>query len=277
MGIAIFPPDINKSKTWFSIEVDPHSLEGKAIRFGLAAIKNVGEAAIEAILLSRDKDGSFHCLSDLCARVDGQKANKKVLESLIQVGAFDFCGKRAAMMTGLEKIRQQSLSEQKYRADGQVSLFETAESAKQTSSFLKDELPEIEELAKPDLLSLEKNLLGLYLTEHPLEKAMTKLDNLVSHKIFELDSEELSEAKVKVGGIVASIRKVFTKKGNNEMAFVTLEDRTGSLDLVVFPRLYAQVKDILLKDRVIVVEGKLDKRDDRLSLIVDNLVEVEAN
>jgi DNA polymerase-3 subunit alpha len=182
------------------------------------------------------------------------------------------------MLSNLEKIRQKSTAEQKRHADGQTSLFDspgTDLTAK--ANFVKDELPEIEELAKNDLLTLEKNLLGLYLTEHPMEKALLALDNLVSHKIFELEPEELNGHKVKVGGIVVSLRKVFTKKGNNEMAFATIEDRTGILDLVVFPKLYAGVKNILVKDRVIVAEGKLDKRDDRISLIVDRLDEVKEN
>lgn len=274
MGIYILPPDINKSQTWFTIERDPHSLEGKAIRFGLAAIKNVGEAAIEAILSTRKKEGEFVSLTDFCSRVDGQKVNKKVLESLIQVGAFDAFGKRAAMLASLEKIRQKAAQEQKRKANGQTSLFDNP-GAGIDKKPLKDELLEIDELSKSDLLALEKNLLGFYLTEHPLAQVLSTLEKVVSHRLSELDPFELSGKKVKVGGIVASIRRVFTRKGNNEMAFVTIEDQTGSLDLVIFPQIYSSVKTILVEDKVIIVEGRLDYREDRLSLIVENLEELQ--
>ena len=272
MGIYILAPDINKSKTWFSIEKDPHSLEGKAIRFGLAAIKNVGEAAIEAILSSKNKDGDFTSLTNFCSRVDTQKVNKKVLESLIQVGALEKFGKRSAMLTSLEKIRQKAADEQKRKANGQTSLFDNPSGGAKIKA--KDEFEDIDEFAKSDLLSLEKNLLGIYLTEHPLGKALGTLEKIVSHKIFELDIHELANARVKVGGIIVSLRKVFTKRGNNEMAFVTIDDQTANLDLVVFPKIYRLVKDFLQEDRVVVVEGRLDSRDDRMSLIAEKIEEL---
>jgi len=271
MGIYIFPPDINKSQTWFTTERDPHSLEGKAIRFGLAAIKNVGEAAIEAILTTRNKDGVFNSLTDFCMRVDGQKVNKKVLESLIQVGALDKFGKRAAMLSGLDKLRQRTSLEQKRQLDGQTSLFDDPKQNGLPNNHFKDDLPNIEELEKTDLLTLEKNLLGLYLTEHPLEGTLKALEEKVSHRLFEIDPIELVGKKIRVGGIITRIRRVFTKKNNHEMAFVTLEDKSGSLDLVIFPKLFAATKNILIEDRAVLVEGRLDNREDRLSLIVDKI------
>ncbi len=272
MGIYILPPDINQSQTWFGIENDPHSLTGKAIRFGLSAIKNVGEAAIEAIISERNKK-KFSSLTDFCSRVDNQKVNKKVLESLIQVGALDGFGKRAALLSAMEKIRQQASSDQKRKANGQTSLFDNPGSG-QSDKTMKDDLPEIDEFEKSDLLSLEKSLLGIYLTEHPWEKTLSQLEEMVSHKIFELIPEELGEAKVRVGGVITRIRKIFTKRGNHEMAFVTVQDKTASLELVVFPRTYSQVKDFLTEDRVIIVEGKIDAREGRMSLIVDKIEEI---
>ncbi|HUV46951.1 MAG TPA: DNA polymerase III subunit alpha [Candidatus Bathyarchaeia archaeon] len=272
MNIFILPPEINKSQTWFSIERDPHSLEGKAIRFGLAAIKNVGEAAIEAIL-NEKKKREFTSLTDFCSKVDNQKVNKKVLESLIQVGAFDAFGKRAALLSGLEKIRQQAYEEQKRKANGQTSFFDNP-GDKVTSHMSKDELPEIDEFEKSDLLSLEKSLLGIYLTENPWEKFLVELESQVTHRIYELDQAELGEAKVKIGGVITRIRKILTRRGNNEMAFVTIQDKTGSIELVIFPRIFNLVKDFLNKDRVIIVEGKLDSRDDRVSLIAEKIKEL---
>lgn len=279
MKIYILPPDINESQTWFNIEKDPHSLEGKAVRFGLAAIKNVGEAAIESILSTRGKR-KFASLTDFCSRVNNQKVNKRVLESLIQAGAMDAFGKRAALLSALEKIRQKAVLEQKRKADGQTSLFEVADGNPGTSnpgdnnSALRDDLPDIEELDKRDLLTLEKNLLGFYLSEHPFMKSLSMLEKVVSHRLFELDVHEHKDLKVKVGGVIESLRRVFTRKGNNEMAFATIKDKTGSIDLVIFPKLFASVKDILVKERVIITEGRLDYRDDKLSLIVEKIEEV---
>jgi DNA polymerase III subunit alpha len=277
MGIFVLPPDINKSQTWFAIEKQKNSLQGKAIRFGLAAIKNVGTAAIEAILSAR-KEGKFTSLSNFCSRVDNRKVNKKVIESLVQVGALDQFGKRSAMMAGMEKIRQKANQEQKSRANGQTSFFDNPGADVKTSTVVKDDLPEnIDELSKSDLLSLEKNLLGLYLTDHPLAKVLEKIDKTVSHKIFELDPLELEGKRVRVGGIISSIRKIFTKRGNNEMAFVTLEDKTGSLDLVVFPKIYSRFKDILQEETVVVAVGTINSRDDRMSLLVEDVKKIQAD
>ena len=275
MGIFIFPPEINKSQTWFTIEKDPHSLEGKAIRFGLAAVKNVGQAAIEEILSARKK-GKFTSLVDFCSRVSISKVNKKVLESLIKVGAFKQFGKRSAMLMVLEKIRSQAAKEQERKESGQTSLFDNPGTS-DNNPAPQDKLPDIDELDHQDLLSLEKDLLGLYLTEHPLAGALKKLEKIVSHRILELDPDHLQGKKVKVGGIINKIRKVFTKRGNNEMAFVTINDQSGNLDLVIFPQTFSQVKDILVKDQVISVEGQLEKRENRVSLIVKKVEKLNKN
>ncbi|PIS09711.1 DNA polymerase III subunit alpha [Candidatus Beckwithbacteria bacterium CG10_big_fil_rev_8_21_14_0_10_34_10] len=276
MNIYIRPPDINLSKTWFSIEKDPHSLEGKSIRFGLAAVKNVGEAAINAILVSRKEKGNFTSLADFCSRVEGQKANKKVIESLIQVGAFDAFGKRAPMLSALEKIRQKAVQEQKRQSNGQTSLFGSESPAKNNPGF-KDDLPEIDEFDSSDLLSLEKKLLGIYLTDNPLTKVLARIEKETSHRLFELDAHELKDRRVKVGGKIERVKKVFTKKGNNEMAFLTLNDQTASLDLVVFPKLFNSLKTIIIEEKIVIVEGRIDYREDRMSLIVEKLREVKEN
>ena len=271
MGIYILPPDLNKSETWFTIEKDPHSLEGKAIRFGLAAVKNVGEAAIDAILSVRKK-GEFLTLTDFCTCVDGQKVNKKVLESLIRVGAMDKFGKRAPLLAGLEKIRQKAQKAQAQKASGQTSMFDTLNPGKKNLNP-KDDLPEIEEFAHQDLLALEKSLLGFYLTEHPLKPFLQKTKKFASHQIFELEPSEHTGIKARLGGFLSSIRRVFTRRGNNEMAFATLEDESGSIDLVIFPKIYGELKSLVREESVVLVEGQVDYREEKLSLVVEKLLD----
>jgi len=264
MNIYIKSPDINKSKTWFSIEEDAHSMEGKAIRFGLAAIKNVGEAAIQSILEAR-ADGEFESLTDFCSRVDNQKVNKKVLESLIQVGAMDAFGKRAAMLMGLEKIRQRALKEQKRKESGQGFLFDNPGSS--GSSAAQDKLPDVDEFDKKDRLIMEKRLLGFYLSEHPWEEALNRVKKKTSHEIYQLDKDRDKGYNIKIGGVINNVKKVFTKKGNNEMAFITINDLTGSVDLVVFPSTFKKYKSLLQEDTVILVNGTLDYREERMSVV----------
>lgn len=268
IGINILPPDINESNVGFAVVKDKSSLEGRAIRFGLSAIKNVGEAAIEAILSVR-KEGEFTSFTDFCRMVDAQKVNKKVLESLIKVGAFDRFGKRAALLSAMDQIRGKSLGKNKNRED-QFALFEEGKK-EAVKTVALDNLPDVAEFSDEEKLSLEKQLLGFYLTEHPLSRAFSQLSGKVSHKLCEILPEEHTGQKVKIGGIVASQRIVVTKNGGREMAFVTLEDDTGSLDIVVFPTIFAKVREILASLDTIIVEGTIDSREDRVNLIAEQI------
>ncbi len=276
MSIYVFPPDINQSKTWFNIESDSHSLEDKAIRFGLAAIKNVGEAAIESILKARKK-GDFKSLSDFCNRVDNQKVNKKVLESLIQVGALDHFGKRSAMLSGLEKIRQKAAEEQKKKESGQTSLFDNPSHKDNPGQNIepKDDLPQIDEFSPTELLALEKNLLGIYLSDDPHQKNLSMLKSIVSHEIFEINNFEHVGKRLTIGGVVGKIKKVYTKRGNNEMAFLNLNDKTGTIEVVIFPQLFSTAKDILQENKVVVIEGKIDFKEERLTMIAEKIMRLE--
>jgi len=269
MGIVVSPPDINKSNVGFAIEKDKDSFEGKAIRFGLTAIKNVGEAAIGEILKARTSD--FKSLTDFCKRVDTQKVNKKVLESLIQVGALDEFGKRAALLFSLDRIRSAIEETAKKKANGQSSLFDSLEekTAKDEDS---DNLPEMEELTKVQLLSLEKSLLGFYLSQTPYSESLKKLNLHITSRIAELHQGNHGE-KIELGGVISQIKKVYTKRGNNEMAFFTLENNGDKLEIVVFPKLYAQIKETLITDKVVVVKGKIDWREDKLSVLADSIEE----
>ncbi|HUW21949.1 MAG TPA: DNA polymerase III subunit alpha [Candidatus Bathyarchaeia archaeon] len=269
LGIVVLPPDINRSKIGFSVESDSRSLEDNAIRFGLSAIKNVGEAAISAILAAREI-GEFKSLSDFCQRVDPQKVNKKVLESLIRVGAMDIFGKRAAMLSALEKIRIQGASFQRQQHNGQVGLFDNHGFGETNFTAIEDRLPEMEEFTRNELLTLEKSLLGFYLTEHPLAPALSLLEQHCTHKLFEFFQEEEISGKVKVGGMIVDLRIVTTRRTSQEMAFVKIEDDTASLEAVVFPKVFAATRDYWAKDRIVLIEGKVETREQSPSIIVDS-------
>jgi len=265
MGIRVLPPEINTSEVGFSIE-------NGAIRFGLSAIKNVGEAAIEAILQARRTGGNFSSLSDFCRRVDSQKVNKKVLESLIKAGAMDKFGKRAAMLTGLDKVRQKGEVVQKENKNGQASLFEENEDPVIGQAF--DSLPDVEEFSRSELLSLERDLLGFYLTDHPLAPLLSILSTEVSHKLYELKDEMETTKRVKVGGIVSQVKVILTKDGKSEMAFVTLEDQTDKIEIIVFPKTFSDTRSCWVRDQVVLVEGKLETKKEEISLIVEKATPV---
>jgi len=269
LKVDILPPDINKSDVNFTIETKPGSLEGKAIRFGLSAIKNVGGAAIEAITSVR-KIEEFKNMMDFFGRVDNQKVNKRVIESLIQVGAFDRFGGRAALLSGFETVRQKALGNIAKKASGQTSFFDSFES-KEKSTSGKDELPDVPEMDSKQRLGYEKLLLGFYLTDNPITKQMNLIKDLITYHLGELNPDLHIGQQVVLGGSIASMRKVFTKKSNSEMAFATLADESGTIDMVIFPKVFEECKDILNEDRVVVCHGKIDFREDELSFVANRI------
>ena len=267
MGILVLPPDINLSFAGFTIEKNESSLNKKAIRFGLSAIKNVGGAALEEILQAREIGGVFKSFCDFYLRVSGQKVNKKVLESLIKVGAMSRFGKKSAMLAGLDSLRAKCDLVLKQRVQGQVSLFGEASTATSTP---KDSFPQIDEFSREEQMALEKQLLGLYLSEHPLSSALSLLEFEVGGKIGELEPDNFSRGqKLRAGGILSSLRTTVTKKNNSEMAFGSLEDETGKLELVIFPRVYAEYKELWIQGKPVIVEGKIEIREDEIALLVD--------
>lgn len=270
MKIKVLAPDINKSEVGFSIEPEPNSLDGKAIRFGLSAIKNVGEAAIKAILAART-EGKFTSLGDFARKVELQKVNKKVLESLIKAGALDSFGKKSSMLLSVEKIISESHKKAKQVSSGQSGLFDGGDDTMEVKAQSYD-LPDMDEFPKEQLLTYEYELLGFYLTEHPAAKYLETVNEMATHNITTL-LEEISTyngKSVTVGGLITGMRKILTKKNNDEMAFVTLENSTGTkIECVVFPRTYADFKDYWQMNNVLLVNGKVDSREDRISLIVE--------
>jgi len=274
LGIRVLPPDINESLTDFTIvDISKDQWlskgrvkgEGKAIRFGLNAVKNVGGAALEVILETR-KDKPFTSFSDFIHKVNLQKVNKRVVESLISTGAMDRFGTRASLIAYLPQIREAAVKAQKDKVSGQVSLFGATQSVDESH----DKLPDMEEMPLIDLLKAEKALLGVYLTDHPAKNISRFIQGRSCRKINSITNDTVNH-KVTIAGIIGSVRLVNTKKNNSRMAFASLEDDTGNLDLVIFPQLYSETKEIWESDKMIVVDGRVDNRDDVFSVLVENV------
>ena len=278
LGIKVLPPDINESLTDFTV-VDIQKDQflpkgrardlGKAIRFGLNAVKNVGGAALEFILKAR-KDGPFNSFSDFLSKVNLQKVNKKVVESLIKVGAFDRFGQRTALLAYLPQARDAAVKLQKERLSGQVSLFGSTEKGLKN---LKDKVPKVEDAPLAEILKNEKELLGVYLTDHPIKTLSSQVSTQLSHKLNQID-KSMKGQSVSVAGIVASLRLVNTKKNNSRMAFATLEDELGKIDIVIFPKLFKETSTIWQEDAPLLITGRIDDRNDELSLIVESVEEL---
>jgi DNA polymerase-3 subunit alpha len=263
MKINVLPPDINESDVDFSIT------EG-AIRFGLSAIKNVGNVAIQIILDAR-QDGPFNSFSDFINKVDARKVNKKVLESLIKVGAMQKFGKRTALLASVDEIKSKLVKPREN--NGQSGLFSEEDSLKTSAivndvSFIDNTIPEYTE---DDIQNLERELLGFSLSGKPINELLEKLELQATHKIFELNPDEQRGKIVKVAVVVREVRKILTKKSNAEMAFVKVEDTTGILDIVVFPKIYQETKDHWVDGKPLIICGKVDSREDTTNMLVDSI------
>jgi len=269
MGIQVLPPHVNKSNRDFAIEiVDPSSKKQVyGIRFGLNAIKHVGSAAIDALLATRENIGTFSSLTQLIAETDGRKINKTTLECLIKVGALDDFGTRASMLENLEEIRKR-VSAQSGANQSQDSLFSSIEGA---SLSMQDAFVQIPEYPQAELLSFEKELLGLYLTDHPMAKALTAVERQANKKISEIDASIHQDQRFRFGGVITKIRIVQTKKSGKEMAFGQIEDRSGQIRFVVFPQTYETVRSMLTQDSVVLMLAKVDSREEETQLIVESI------
>lgn len=264
LKISVLAPDINESESDFTIE------QGKKIRFGLSAIKNVGEAAIESILSAR-KNGDFKSFEDFAARVDLQKVNKKTMESLIKAGALDSFGQRTTLLITLPEVTDKSTRKRKEIKEGQASLFgeEEEEKAPQQQNIT------IEEFSKMEKLAFEKELLGFYLTSHPQAETLERIKNVVTHDLS-LIADEKDGVQVTVGGIVESTRRIFTKRDGSEMAFLFIgNEHSVSVECVVFPKLFSRVKNLLIKDSVLVIQGRIDSKNDKPVVIAETISSAE--
>ncbi len=262
--IDILAPDVNESEKAFTVD------ENK-IRFGLVAVKNVGEGAIDAVIEAR-KTGKFLSIFDFCARVELKKVNKRVMESLIKCGAFDWTGAfRSQLMGILDDAMSSGQSAQRKKSDPQMGLFGMTAGKSAIVDTLP--LPAIAEWDEKTRLAHEKDCLGFYLTGHPLKdvaSVLEKFTNADSLIILEKSDGEI----VRIGGIVRTLKVIKTKR-DDLMAFVTLEDMHGSLELTVFSSLYATVAEIMAEDRAVLVQGKVEKDENSVKLIAETIIPVE--
>lgn len=270
MKIKVLPPDINESNKDFTIVKDESSLNGKAIRFGLGAIKNVGEAAIGAIISEREKGGAFPSYIDFVSRVDSRKVNKKVLESLIKAGAMSSFGSRTFLLANMDNLREKVVK--KSGDENQPALFSDSEIKTTTSSINFGEEMLKEEFSNEEIESFEKQLLGFSLSSKPIDEILGGVETLATHKIDEIWDENLELGEVTLAGVIREIRVIFTKKDLKEMAFVKIEDPTGMVDLVVFPKIYENIKNLLSEDKPLVVVGSIDRREDSVTVIVKSVI-----
>lgn len=266
MKIKVLPPDINESDIGFKVVDAEDSLDGKGIRFGLSAIKNVGDAAIEAILSARSH-GKFTSFSDFLSRVDGRKVNKKVLESLIKVGAMSTFGSRAALLSSMDTIREKIKPR---NGDVQPGLFATGE-LKKTEAAVVVTVSNVQEFSDEELQSLERQLLGFSLSARPISEIIGPLEFQSTHKIFEINVTENYPDMIRVAGVVSEVRTIVTRKTGAEMAFAKIDDGTGTLELVVFPKIFKETRDFWVEGQPLLVVGKVDIRDETPSLIVESI------
>ena len=276
MGISILPPDINKSGLKFIPELwkgaeRPDNRETKAapafnaIRYGLAAIKHVGESAMDAAICEREQQGDFRSLEDFCSRLDSRVANRKMLESLIKSGAFDFIGRDRAELFGcIDQSLSASAAAQRDRVAGQVSLFDEADAP--TTSRKRPITP----WSEHEKLSYEKELLGFYVSGHPLDAYVDLFATKNYRTIASLRDLE-DRASFKIAGALVQIDKKFTRREGKPFAVVWVEDLTGTLEVILWNEIYMKVADALAPGRVIEIRGMVDKRDEAVRAIAENV------
>lgn len=256
MGIKVLPPDINTSYANFTVTDDGN------IRFGLMAIKNVGKSALESIIEIR-KQEKFQTIFDFCERVDSRSVNKKVIESLIKSGAMDSFGlKRAQMVAILDKLLSRA---GKKKDTSQLLLFETPK---------EENIPDIEEWPLSQILGFEKSLLGIYLTGHPLYSYSHIVEFLKRTQISSL-YEMRSLQDVTICGVVEKVRAITTRKRNESMAIVKIEDETANVEVFVFPRLYEKASLLLREKSIVVIKGKLESKEKVPKILAASVIPVE--
>ena len=267
VNIKILPPDINQSLVNFTVVG-----EGKAIRFGLAAVKNVGEKAIKSIINERKINSNFISLLDFCQRVDLRIVNKRVIESLIKCGAFDSIGvRRSQLLAVLDVSLKNGQEYQKSKRNGQTSIFDLFEENSQVknSTNFQERLPDISEFSKNELLAMEKEMLGLYISYHPLNDYRERLKKIITTTSIELTNLS-DKSRVVLAGVISNLKRKSTKNGNL-MAFITLEDLEGSVEIIAFPKVYEKCKEMIKNDDIIIVEGHIDVTEGKTKIIAEKI------
>jgi DNA polymerase-3 subunit alpha len=262
-GIEVVPPDVNESFSTFTVVKESLGTEQPRIRFGLMAIKNIGTNIVRTIIDERKKDGKYKNLEDFLRRVQTKDLNKKSLESLIKCGAMDDFGNRQTLLDNLESILIYAKNSQRERLNGQTNLFGMLPA--EHSPKLK--LAESEPVDKKTRLGWEKQLLGMYISEHPLDDFREQLEKTTSP--INALSKGLKK-NITVGGIITSIKKIITKT-KEQMLFVTLEDLTGSVEIIVFPSTLKENPEIWVEDKMLLVTGKVNTKEGIPKLICEKV------
>lgn len=264
-GIQILAPDVNQSFSAFTV-VD------KNIRFGLNAVKNVGAAAVEAIITARKAKGEFKSLYDFTKKVDPRQVNRKVVESLIKCGAFDSLGfKRAQLFAIIDKAIELATAEQQDELAGQFNLFGSATEGENAIFKPHDDLPEIDEWDMNVILQYEKEYLGFYVTGHPLDRFKNVFEMFELTPVSQLKNLPAGSA-VKLAGIFSNVKYTLTRKTNEKMAITHLEDYTEGVDVLIYSRVFALCKDYVFSDNVVYVSGQLDLNEEKPKIIADDVI-----
>ena len=255
-GINLLPPDINKSYSSFVPD-------GKDIRFGLAAIKNVGSAFIDDMSEERRKNGNFSSFKDFCQRMSDKKLNKRLVESMIKSGVFDSLNlRRSVLLDVYENVIDSAVREQKNAVSGQLDFFSMFEE----NMDAVDDFPEMPELPKRELLNSEKEYLGVYVSGHPLDGLETVIANNSSTNVLEITENEnnkfVSDMKVKIGGMIAKRRDQLTKRGEL-MSYLTFEDLTGEIEVLVFPSQVKRFENVIKEENICLIQGNLDVQEEK--------------
>ena len=270
LNIGILKPDINKSFTKFTVQ-------DNKIRFGLGSIKNVGISAIETVISEREKNGEYKSFTDFCERIQSGTVNRKCIECLIKAGCFDEMNQtRATLLASYERILDTINNQGRNSMANQVTMFDLV----QPEETVKYQYTVLKELDERELLAQEKEMIGIYISGHPLEKikeAIQRQTNINSIQIKDLNGENAGNFKdgqnVKYAGTITSVKKKYTKR-NTIMAFVTVEDLYGSAEIVVFDSVFSRCDNILVEENIVIVEGRLSiKEDEDARIIVQNIKE----
>lgn len=269
MGIIILPPDLNRSVEDFLPLDDNHIL------FGLSAVKNLGQGAIENILEARSSDGEFKSLADFCERVELRTVNRRALETLIYCGAFDLIQpNRRQLINDIDVVISWAQKRNKEKASGQLNLFDLVDKVDTEPIF--EQAPSstpVEDYPVQEKLRLEKEYIGFYISDHPL-KTINQAAQILSPISLSSLSEQKSQQKVSAVVMLNSVRKIITKKGD-PMAFIQMEDITGEAEGTIFPSTYEELEPLLLEGKQLIVWGKAQQRNDKYQLIIDDAAAVE--
>ncbi len=265
MGIPVLTPDVNESAETFTVT------NGR-IRFGLAAMKNVGKGAMQSIIKIRNEDGPFASLQDFCSRVDLSQVNKRMLENLIKGGAFDsVAGNKRQLLDILDLCLEQGHEIHRSKTSAQISLFDLdEEQTGLTSRYAPIPLPDVPEFSSQELLAMEKQILGLYVSGHPLDAYTKVISEKTSISLAEL-TEEHDQQRIIVAGMINTFKINTTKRGDT-MATCQFEDLTGSMEMLVFPKTFVRYREMIEKDAIVLVKGRYLAQDDNSKLSADEIL-----